>query len=53
VKCDAPLCDLTLIYLRNFYVGKTGCYSVPIFCDNTGVICLSKNPILHSRAKHI
>jgi len=23
------------------------------FCDNTTVICLSKNPILHSRAKRI
>jgi len=28
VKCDAPFMWLTLIYLRNFYVGKTGCYSV-------------------------
>jgi len=27
--------------------------SIPICCDNTVVICLSKNPILHSRAKHI
>ena len=27
--------------------------NVPIFCDNTASICLSKNPILHSRAKHI
>ena len=27
--------------------------SIPIYCDNTAVICLSKNPILHSRAKHI
>jgi len=27
--------------------------SIPIFCDNTPAICLSKNPILHSRAKHI
>jgi len=27
--------------------------SIPIFCDNTTAICLSKNPILHSRAKHI
>jgi len=26
---------------------------IPIFCDNTTAICLSKNPILHSRAKHI
>ena len=27
--------------------------NVPIFCDNTSAINLSKNPILHSRPKHI
>jgi len=27
--------------------------SIPIFYDNTATICLSKNLILHSRAKHI
>ena len=27
--------------------------NIPIFCDNTAAICLSKNPILHYRAKHI
>jgi hypothetical protein len=27
-------------------------HSIPLLCDNTA-ICLSKNPILHSRAKHI
>jgi len=27
--------------------------SIPIYCDNTATICLLKNPILHSRAKHI
>jgi len=27
--------------------------NIPIFCDNTAAICLSKNPIIHSRAKHI
>ena len=27
--------------------------SIPIFCDNTSIIHLSKNPILHSRRKHI
>ncbi|GKC46210.1 hypothetical protein Tco_1063932 [Tanacetum coccineum] len=26
---------------------------VPIFCDNTSVIAISNNPILHSRTKHI
>jgi len=27
--------------------------NISIYCDNTAAICLSKNPILHSRAKHI
>ena len=27
--------------------------NVPILCDNTSVICASKNPILHSIDKHI
>ena len=27
--------------------------NIPILCDNTYATCLSKNPILHSRAKHI
>jgi len=27
--------------------------SIPIYCDNTVAICFSKNPILHSRPKHI
>jgi hypothetical protein len=27
--------------------------SIPLLCDNTAAIYLSKNPILHSRAKHI
>jgi len=26
---------------------------IPILCDSTVVMCLSKNPILHLRAKHI
>ncbi|GJY82790.1 retrovirus-related pol polyprotein from transposon TNT 1-94 [Tanacetum coccineum] len=26
---------------------------VPIFCDNTSVIAISNNPVLHSRSKHI
>ena len=26
---------------------------IPIHCDNTSAINLSKNPILHSRTKHI
>jgi len=27
--------------------------SIPIYCDITAAICLSKNPILHSRVNHI
>ena len=26
---------------------------IPIYCDNTSAISLSKNPIQHSRTKHI
>ena len=25
---------------------------VPIYCDNTSVICISKDPVHHSRVKH-
>ncbi|GKD45069.1 retrovirus-related pol polyprotein from transposon TNT 1-94 [Tanacetum coccineum] len=28
-------------------------YVVPIFCDNTSVIAISNNPVLHSSTKHI
>nr|KYP62632.1 Copia protein [Cajanus cajan] len=27
--------------------------SIPVLCDNTTIISISKNPILHSRTKHI
>ena len=26
---------------------------IPIFCDNTSAISISKNPVIHSRTKHI
>jgi len=26
---------------------------IPLFCDNTSVINLTKNPVQHSRTKHI
>ncbi|GJX22507.1 hypothetical protein Tco_0226952 [Tanacetum coccineum] len=29
------------------------CKMVPIFCDNTSSIAISKNPVLHSRTKYI
>ena len=28
-------------------------HNVPIMCDNTSAIMISKNPVLHSRTKHI
>ena len=27
--------------------------SIPIFCDNTSAISVSKNPVMHSKTKHI
>ena len=27
--------------------------NIPVFCDNTSAINLTKNPIMHSRSKHI
>ena len=26
---------------------------IPIYCDNTSVIGISKNPVMHSKTKHI
>jgi hypothetical protein len=26
---------------------------IPIFCDNTSAISISKNPVMHSKKKHI
>ena len=28
-------------------------YQIPIFCDNTSEINLTKNPIMHSKTKYI
>ena len=36
--------------LEDYHITET---CIPIYCDNTAAIYLSKNPILHSRAKHI
>ena len=27
--------------------------NIPIYCDNTSAINISKNPVMHSRTKHI
>ena len=51
---SAAGCSSQMIWMKsqledfNLYESK-----IPIFCDNTSAICLSKNPILHSKAKHI
>src|SRR4051812_36118275 len=36
--------------LENYQIYES---NIPIFYDNTSAICLSRNPILHSKAKHI
>ena len=36
--------------LKNYHV-DLGC--IPILCDNTSAISLTKNPIQHSKTKHI
>ena len=51
---SAAGCSSQMIWMKsqledfNLYESK-----IPIFCDNTSAICLSKNLILHSKAKHI
>ncbi|GKD05089.1 retrovirus-related pol polyprotein from transposon TNT 1-94 [Tanacetum coccineum] len=40
------------VYFDSDYAGSEAEY-VPIFCDNTSVIAISNNPVLHSRTKHI
>ena len=48
-SCSSQL--LRMKYQLEDYLIKES--NIPIFCDNTSAICLTKNPILHSRAKHI
>ena len=38
------------IQLEDFQIFES---NIPILCENTSAIFLSKNPILYSRAKHI
>jgi hypothetical protein len=38
----------TLVDLKVTYTDP-----IPIHCDNTSAISLSKNPVLHSKSKHI
>ncbi|CAJ2641766.1 unnamed protein product [Trifolium pratense] len=48
-KCYTQL--LWLKYQLEDY--QVSSHNIPLYCDNTAAIHLSKNPILHSRAKHI
>ncbi|KAL8104040.1 hypothetical protein AgCh_028318 [Apium graveolens] len=42
--------DVMYSTLRDFGIK---CGKVPIYCDNTSTINISKNPVNHSRTKHI
>jgi hypothetical protein len=35
------------------FVLKSGCDNVPLQCDSTSAISVAKNPVLHSKTKHI
>ncbi|CAL1363606.1 unnamed protein product [Linum trigynum] len=50
----AGSCCTQLIWLKNQlrdYNVLT--HSIPLLCDNTSAICMAKNPVQHSRTKHI
>jgi len=51
---SAASCCSQILSVRNQLEDYSLRYtSVPIYCDNTSAINLSKNPIQHSRSKHI
>jgi len=51
---SAANCCIQLLWMKHQLEDyQINASSIPIFCDNTVAICLSKNPIQHSRAKHI
>ncbi|WJX88387.1 hypothetical protein P8452_70484 [Trifolium repens] len=51
---SAAKCCTQLLWMKyqleDYNIAENG---IPLYCDNTAAIHLSKNPILHSRAKHI
>ncbi len=51
---SAASCCSQILWIKNQLEDYSIRYTnVPIFCDNTSAINLSKNPIQHSRSKHI
>jgi len=51
---SAASCCTQLIFMKyhleDYQINEN---SIPIYCDNIAAICLSKNPILHSKVNHI
>jgi hypothetical protein len=51
----ATTCCTQVLWMKQNLAGYTGEYDEPIsiLCDNTSAISISKNPIMHSKMKHI
>ena len=50
----ASACCAQVVWMKNTLEDyKVNLKDIPIKCDNTSAICLTKNPIQHSRTKHI
>ncbi|GJX10387.1 retrovirus-related pol polyprotein from transposon TNT 1-94 [Tanacetum coccineum] len=50
----ATSCCTNILWMKSQLTDYDIIYEkVPIFCDNTSVIAISNNPVLHSRTKHI
>ncbi|GKB97369.1 retrovirus-related pol polyprotein from transposon TNT 1-94, partial [Tanacetum coccineum] len=53
-KVIAAGCYAQVLWIKSQLADYDVLYDkVPIFCDNTSVISISNNPVLHSRTKHI
>jgi len=51
---SAASCCTQLLWMKHqFEDYQINANSIPIYCDNTAAICLSKNLILHLRAEYI
>ena len=52
---SASLATSHAIWLRRIYedLGEKQGEATPLFCDNKSAIAMAKNPVHHSRAKHI